>query len=53
MRDVANCLGLAASSTFALMARVRANDMQSVLCVSEPGHLPIGDMTFMHLLTSA
>lgn len=51
-RDAANCLGLAASPTFALMAWVSANDMQSMPCVSEPGHLPISGMAFMYLLMS-
>ncbi|MBX9462190.1 MAG: hypothetical protein KL840_04395 [Aquamicrobium sp.] len=51
-RDAANWLGLAASPTFALMAWVSTNDAQSMLCVSEPGPLPIGGMTFMYLLMS-
>jgi hypothetical protein len=51
-RDAANWLGLAASPTFALMAWVSTNDAQSMLCVSEPGPLPIGGMTLMYLMMS-
>lgn len=51
-RDAANCLGLAASPTFALMAWVSANDTQNMLCVSEPGLLSFGGMAVMYLLMS-
>ncbi len=51
-RDAAHWLGLAASPTFALMAWVWANDMQGMLCMSEPGILSISGMAFMYLLMS-
>lgn len=34
------------------MAWVSANDMQSMLCASAPGVLPIGGMAFMYFLMS-
>lgn len=46
----ASWLGLAASPTFALMTWISANDMQSLLCTSAPGVLPVGGMAFMYLL---
>lgn len=51
-RDAADCLGLTASPTFALMAWVSTYDMQAMLCSSGPGILPIGGMAFMYLLMS-
>lgn len=51
-RHASNWLGLAASPTFALMAWVSANDMQTMLCASAPDITPIGGMAFMYLLMS-
>ncbi|MEZ5778202.1 MAG: hypothetical protein R3E44_07565 [Paracoccaceae bacterium] len=49
-RDAASWLGLAASPTFALMAWISANDVQTMICASGPGILPIGGMAWMYLL---
>ncbi len=51
-RDAASWIGFAASPTFALMAWISANDMQGMICASDPDILPIGGMAFMYLLMS-
>lgn len=52
LRDAASWIGLAASPTFALMAGISASDMQTMICASGLGILPIGGMAFMYLLMS-
>jgi hypothetical protein len=52
-RGAAGWLTLAASPTFALMARLAANDAPPIgLCSSASSFLPIGGMTAMYLLMS-
>jgi hypothetical protein len=48
----AGWLSLAASPTFALMARIAANAPPIALCSSGSSMLPIGGMTAMYLLMS-
>lgn len=56
-RDAATWLGLAASPTFALMTWIsasdmQASDMQTMICATRPGILPISGMAWMYLLMS-
>jgi hypothetical protein len=51
-RDIAGWLGLAASPSFALMAWISGNDVETMMGSSAHGMLPIGGMAWMYLLMS-